>query len=269
MQWRLGSMVTSTVLALAGPSWAGPDIIEGSDAGSTASDATPAIGEGLLTGIRGSLVGQLLAGDFEDMYLIRIADPESFSASTALSMDGFADFDTQLWLFTFVSGTEPLALGLLANDEAPGEPPGPSTIRPSATDGSGAEIKVPGLYYIAITGFNDDPVSIPGPIFNQVERTEISGPDGVGGSSPHVEWTAEGHVGEYRIDLAGAEYIECEGDVNGDGAVDPLDSGFILARFGCPVGTGDPACDAADANGDGAVDPLDVGYVLARFGPCF
>ncbi|MCH7702468.1 MAG: hypothetical protein IID37_12355 [Planctomycetes bacterium] len=61
---------------------------------------------------------------------------------------------------------------------------------------------------------------------------------------------------------------KCEGDANADGTVDPLDAGFVLARFGCPVGTGDPDCDAADVNGDGVVDPLDVGYVLARFGTC-
>ncbi len=56
--------------------------------------------------------------------------------------------------------------------------------------------------------------------------------------------------------------INCEGDANGDGTVDPLDSGYVLARFGCSVGTGDPSCDAADQNGDGAVDPLDSGFVL-------
>ena len=61
---------------------------------------------------------------------------------------------------------------------------------------------------------------------------------------------------------------DCEGDANGDGLVDPLDSGFVLARFGCEVGGGDPGCDTADQNGDGSVDPLDVGFVLARFGPC-
>jgi len=60
----------------------------------------------------------------------------------------------------------------------------------------------------------------------------------------------------------------CEGDTNGDGVVDPLDSGYVLARFGCSVGTGDPNCDAADANLDGVVDPLDAGFVLARFGSC-
>ena len=47
----------------------------------------------------------------------------------------------------------------------------------------------------------------------------------------------------------------CDGDANGDGVVDPLDSGFVLARFGCSVGTGDPDCDTADQNADGAVDP--------------
>lgn len=62
--------------------------------------------------------------------------------------------------------------------------------------------------------------------------------------------------------------VVCEGDANGDGLVDPLDSGFVLARFRCDVGAGDPMCDTADMNGDGLVDPLDVGYILARFGPC-
>ncbi|MCH7721226.1 MAG: PQQ-dependent sugar dehydrogenase [Planctomycetes bacterium] len=64
------------------------------------------------------------------------------------------------------------------------------------------------------------------------------------------------------------EEVPCEGDANGDGVVDPLDAGFVLARFGCLVGTGDPECDTADQNGDGVVDPLDSGFVLARFGPC-
>ena len=75
-------------------------------------------------------------------------------------------------------------------------------------------------------------------------------------------------VGTIRVVVLESAGGTCEGDANGDGVVDPLDSGFVLARFGCPVGTGDESCDAADQNGDGAVDPLDVGFVLARFGPC-
>lgn len=58
----------------------------------------------------------------------------------------------------------------------------------------------------------------------------------------------------------------CEGDANNDGTVDPLDAGFVLARFGCNIADAD--CQDADQNGDGTVDPLDAGFVLARFGPC-
>ena len=52
------------------------------------------------------------------------------------------------------------------------------------------------------------------------------------------------------------------------GFIDPLDSGFVLARLGCDVGAGDPGCDVADMNGDGVLDPLDVGFVRARLGKC-
>ncbi|MCH7702689.1 MAG: PKD domain-containing protein, partial [Planctomycetes bacterium] len=58
----------------------------------------------------------------------------------------------------------------------------------------------------------------------------------------------------------------CDGDANGDGAVDPLDSGAILARFG--LDASDPGNCQYDVNCDGAIDPLDSGYVLARFGTC-
>ncbi|MCH7700408.1 MAG: hypothetical protein IID37_01855, partial [Planctomycetes bacterium] len=68
--------------------------------------------------------------------------------------------------------------------------------------------------------------------------------------------------------FAPEEAPSCDGDANGDGSVDPLDAGFVLARFGCSVGTGDPNCDTADQNGDGSVDPLDSGFVLSRFGTC-
>lgn len=60
-----------------------------------------------------------------------------------------------------------------------------------------------------------------------------------------------------------------DGDTNGDGIVDPLDGGFVLARFGCQVGSGDSSCDMADANDSGVVDPLDSGFVAARFGSTY
>ncbi len=80
-------------------------------------------------------------------------------------------------------------------------------------------------------------------------------------------WPVTGTLGSATVSVSGDE-LPCEGDANGDGTVDPLDSGFVLSRFGCSVGTGDPNCDIADQNGDGLVDPLDSGFVLARFGDC-
>jgi hypothetical protein len=75
------------------------------------------------------------------------------------------------------------------------------------------------------------------------------------------------HTYLFAIQASDAPAV-CAGDANGDGVIDPLDSGYVQARFGCDVGTGDAACDAADANADSIVDPLDVGFVLARFGVC-
>lgn len=82
------------------------------------------------------------------------------------------------------------------------------------------------------------------------------------------EHTAVEFTDYFVTTLLCSDLPPCEGDANGDGIVDPLDSGFVLVRFGCSTGNGDPNCDAADQNGDGNVDPLDIRFVLSRFGPC-
>lgn len=69
----------------------------------------------------------------------------------------------------------------------------------------------------------------------------------------------------FREAFDGVAY--CDGDTNGDGNVDPLDSGAVLARFGLDPNTPGTGCQY-DANGDGVINPLDTGFVLARFGPC-
>jgi len=75
---------------------------------------------------------------------------------------------------------------------------------------------------------------------------------------------------DYSLTVIGPDCSagSCAGDANGDGTVNPLDTGFVMARLGCAVGAGDADCDLADQNGDGEVDPLEVGFVLARFGEC-
>jgi len=57
------------------------------------------------------------------------------------------------------------------------------------------------------------------------------------------------------------ELMAFPADANGDAVVDPLDNGYVLARFG-PLTT---ANARADVNTDGIIDPLDAGYVLPAY----
>jgi hypothetical protein len=53
----------------------------------------------------------------------------------------------------------------------------------------------------------------------------------------------------------------CTGDLSGDGSVDGIDLGVLLANWG----TG---ASPSDLNGDGAVDGVDLGLLLGAWGPC-
>lgn len=105
------------------------------------------------------------------------------------------------------------------------------------------------------------------------------GPDGIMGS-------ADDNPTEFRDDLYesegiafGVEFADqrvatalstlavggCDGDANGDGAVDVNDISYVLFRIG---NTGVPGTVDGDANGDGTVDVNDISYVLFRLGAC-
>jgi hypothetical protein len=83
-------------------------------------------------------------------------------------------------------------------------------------------------------------------------------------------------IGAYRADpngqsAAGESYVifgrpsPCDGDVNGDGAVDVNDISAVLFRLG--LVPGDFGYQAsADANGDGVIDVNDISFVLFRLG---
>jgi hypothetical protein len=209
---RTGVLAAFTFAPVA---WAGPGIIEGEgclvacDAGSLPDDAQVPAGSGTITSIQGRLSGTLNdgPGDFEDMYLIRIDDPQGFQASTLNEFGGAADFNTQLYLFNYDG------LGLLANDDgaAPEGGNGASLLLSVANDGTGQTIPGPGLYYLAISGFNDDPLSGKGlPIFNKMFPGETSGPDGPGGSMPITAWSGPGEIGDYVIAVAGVSFAVAE-----------------------------------------------------------
>ncbi|MEC9372541.1 MAG: DVUA0089 family protein [Planctomycetota bacterium] len=199
----LGAMAGG--LCLCGVAMGGPEWQEGlmamGDAGAFPVDAQVPVGVGALNGIAGELEGGRGTGDFQDMYLIYIKAPNQFSATTAVvAGQGGASFDTQLWLFDMFGTAQ------LANDETT-TGSGHSTLLNTATDGTGFSVTTPGLYLLAITGFDSDPLSVAGLQFDQPIRTEISGPDGSGGSTPIVAWTGPGEFGTYEIRLSGVSFV--------------------------------------------------------------
>lgn len=184
--------------ALAGPEW-----VEQGDAGGKIETAQRTAGVGDLNSIVGNLFGVSAfnlggGGDFEDMYLVTVVNPGIFQ----LTVD--ASFDAQLFLFNVTIPGE--AFGLLANDNTLlGTNP---ELTPMANDGTGAALLLPGVYAIAISGAGRIPVSLNGAIFNFASSTEISGPDGPGGLNPHLDWSGEGEIGGYKIDLVGVSFVD-------------------------------------------------------------
>ncbi len=193
------SFLIATV-AYGGPDWVEPP----GDAGSTPGSAEPVMGAGGLRSIAGQLTGTATtaaAPDYEDMYKIQIVDPVRFSAQT--TNPGNATFNTELWLF------DANGRGLLGNDDGAAGSLG-SQLSPPANDATAKMIPGAGIYFLAISGFDNNPASVTGPIFNQATPFEVSGPDGPGGQDPIVAWTGTGssEVGFYVIVLEGACFAD-------------------------------------------------------------
>lgn len=212
------------LLSLSPAALAGPDWVEETDAGSFPGTSQSPKGVGPISSIAGAINAVMTAGggvDMEDMYTIYIDDPVNFKAQTILT--GSASFDTQLWLFNISQR------GVLANDDATVGLSG-SRLAPPANDGTGQTIPGPGVYYLAITGYNNDPTSsLNTALFNQATRIEVSGPDGSGGSFPIGAWTGSNAGGTYLIALTGASFPpgDCDGDLEFDPDDDDIDDDGI------------------------------------------
>lgn len=181
--------------------FAGPDWVEQGDAGSTLSAAQFTRGLGTIRSIVGTLSpadrGQ---GDLEDLYIIRISQPTTFSFSVNAS-----NFSPTLYLFNISLAGE--AFGLLGKR---GDGAGSFTMGGTATDTSGAQVTQPGLYMLCITYTGNVPRSRTGNIFNFVSEAETSGPDGAGGTNPLEAWTPTAPLvgGSYDIDMTGVEFAD-------------------------------------------------------------
>ncbi len=245
-----------TTAAQAGPEW--PEI---PDAGNLPGTAQPVTGNGVVTKINGQLQGipplpdRGLGGDFQDMYLINIVDPNAFLASTDVLLGGFCDFPSALYLFN-IDG-----FGIVASQGLnPGDPA--ATINGQSTDGSGSMLVAPGLYLLAISGRSSFPLAGPDldPIFEFVMSGEISGPDGPGGNAFIEDWSGPGEIGPYSIVLQGVAFLPlpCPADLNHDGQLDFFDVLLFLQAFS----NHDPRADFVP---DGTFDFFDVLAFLQAF----
>ena len=211
-----GCVVGLSVLALtSGLAMAGPDWVEHGEAGSSIATAEPTLGIGSIRTISGNLGGTLVP-DYEDMYLIRVLDPNVFSMSVMNT-----NFDAKMFLFNVTLPGE--GFGLLANDNGPES--NMPLLTAMADDGTGAKVSVPGIYAVAISGSGRDPISRTGPIFRFDTLTEISGPDGVGGLNPLEDWSGDGVGGSYSIACTGVGFY----DVPAPGSLAALAAGALLA----------------------------------------
>lgn len=159
------------------------------DAGDLPGTAQVTVGAGALTSIRGELISSVV---YADMYLIEILDPAGFSATTVGT--GGTMSESQLFLF------DSTGMGVYANDDLVGA-------RAELPPGDPNSPVAPGLYYLAISGFDFDPISAGGLIFPSYPYEPVYGPTGPGGGSPITAWANHGiFVGTYEIALTGAGF---------------------------------------------------------------
>lgn len=215
------------------------------------NDATPC--ETPIQRVRGRI-----DADDVDMYVICITDPSQFSASTV----GTTAWDTQLWLFK-CNG-----LGVVHNDDNPDA----TTGLQSKIDNRSNCIESGGVYLLAISRYNRDPVSSRGqPLWNPAGNGRgVRCPDGINADQPVANWagTTLAEPTRYVIQLAGAYFVSengccvtAGGDVDLNGCVDDADLLAILFAFGS-TGTFLPQ----DVTCDGVVDDADLLTVLFAFG---
>jgi hypothetical protein len=179
--------VVTVLLTFARVASASPIWNEGVDAGAFLFTAQTPLGPGPLTNI----IGTISNSNDADMYRIYIDDPAGFTAVHS----GGSLFDSQLFLF------DAAGMGVYANDDAGGF----SAVLPNGNPNSPT---TPGLYYLVITGYNNDPSSAGGLIFPSTPFNGVFGPTGPGGGSPISGYTnGGGETGTYDITLRGASAV--------------------------------------------------------------
>jgi len=191
--------VLALAISLAVAREARADFIEIGDAGDTPATAQ-VTGSGALNFIRGSLSGYMDA----DMYAIYIPSIADFTATT--DAQGTVAYDTQLFLFDS-SGRPVCANDDIANGNGSYNPR--SRLAGCNTwDSQGG-----GLYYLAVSGWDRDPVGPSGAEMfgDDANYSAVVGPSRSGRGSVMRGWNGDasgnGGTGAYTIQLGGAQVV--------------------------------------------------------------
>jgi hypothetical protein len=179
------------------------DWTEQGDAGDLPETAQ-ATGTDTSTPLR-TISGTLDANDV-DMFAIYIADPSVFQAETNTTT---TDFDSQLWLFD-VNGN-----GIVHDDDSAG------SLRSRITNANNC-IPGPGIYYIAISRWNRDPIDCDGSAIWTSASNACAAP----GRSRVASWTGSTSAGTYQIVLQGAFTAPLGADPADCPPPDPWDEQF-------------------------------------------
>jgi hypothetical protein len=192
------ALATTSLGSVVGPNYEEDD---GNDAGSTVNTSKKLNGSGQLSLLSGSLSGDSRGqGDYQDVYQILISDVEAFKLNFLGTEGGF---DTMLWLF------DEDGRALLGNNDSliDGQPSPLSFLRNESTDGS-FQLQNPGKYYIAISGFNSQPVSKLGSMFDLgANPFGVYAANGQGANATQNGWTQNGATGNYLLSLEGVSFI--------------------------------------------------------------
>src|SRR5262249_8976506 len=150
--------------------------------------------------------------------------------------------DTQLFLF------DSSGRGVTSNDDEAAGTTFQSTLSHQFVTG-------PGLYYLAITQYDRDPIdSVQNLLWQDVYRVEHA-PAGPGAATPIAGWgSPSGSGGAYLINLTGVCRVapfNCGPDLNSDGSIDGDDIAVLVT---CLLAPGAGAnCTCADLDGNGSI----------------
>jgi len=201
-------IAAACVTALCLPAWA-ITWNEAGDAGDLPGSAQVTTGNDTLDVI----FGDISHNSDVDMYRIYIDGGGTFSAFT------LSPFDPQLFLF------DAAGMGVYSDDDGLS----PQPLLPAG----GLSPTLPGIYYLAISAWNNDAVS-PGGLIFPTPNDADNGPTGPGGGQPISGWDGNGYdSGSYTILLTGARTADYSTGGPGPVVPEPLTlAGAVLGLAG-------------------------------------